>query len=74
MILSVAKSKWMIFGSLPDPTPRLYAGGEVMELVDRYKYVGVTFRSTHYYIFASHYHLKAPKARNVANRIPVRHR
>ncbi|KAJ7228551.1 hypothetical protein GGX14DRAFT_613504 [Mycena pura] len=67
MFISPPKSKIMIFGPLPAVLPIFRIGAEVIEVVPRFKYVGIWFTSTHHNIFAAHYAEKASKARKVAN-------
>jgi hypothetical protein len=59
MTISVVKSKWMLFGPFPPTIPILQVGQEIIELVNQYKYVGVTFISTKRCIFTRHYKIKA---------------
>jgi hypothetical protein len=59
------KSKGMIFGPIPSVLPTLVVGGERLEFVDEFKSVGVTFKSTHRFVFARHYVNKASKACNI---------
>ena len=65
--VSAKKSKWMIFGHLPDEIPTLWVGDTVVELVYEFKYVGIWFTSVHKNVFARHYAIKASKARGTAN-------
>ncbi|KAJ7032222.1 hypothetical protein C8F04DRAFT_1211219 [Mycena alexandri] len=67
MFISPPKSKCMIFGPLPATLPVFRIGAETVEIVPKYKYVGMWFTSTHPNIFAAHYAEKASKARRVAN-------
>ncbi|KAJ7190574.1 hypothetical protein GGX14DRAFT_604029 [Mycena pura] len=67
MFISPPKSKAMIFGPLPAILPVFRVGAKVVEIVPRFKYVGMWFTSTHHNIFAAHYAEKASKARKVAN-------
>ncbi|KAJ7887948.1 hypothetical protein B0H13DRAFT_2342185 [Mycena leptocephala] len=67
--VSGSKSKWMIFGPLPDVIPTLYCGNVVVELVFEFKYVGIWFTSVHKHVFARHYAIKASKARGTSNAI-----
>ena len=66
MVLSVAKTKWMVFGALPRNLHQLVVDGRALELVSQYKYVGAWFCSTTANIFSLHYDEKARKARSVA--------
>lgn len=67
MVISALKTQWMIFGELPRYLPLMFVDTTPIELVDHYKYVGITFTSIERNIFLRHYHIKASKARNVAN-------
>ncbi|KAJ7143116.1 hypothetical protein C8R43DRAFT_823347, partial [Mycena crocata] len=67
MVISVSKTKWMIFGALPHVLPQLLVGDRPVELVKKYKFVGVWFTSVTRDIFSAHYTTKASKAQNVAN-------
>ncbi|KAJ7165321.1 hypothetical protein C8R46DRAFT_841280, partial [Mycena filopes] len=67
MVISVLKTEWMLFGQLPRVLPRMVIGDAVIELVKKYKFVGVIFTSVDCDIFAAHYTKKASKARAVAN-------
>ncbi|KAJ7665756.1 hypothetical protein B0H17DRAFT_951227, partial [Mycena rosella] len=67
MFISPSKSKYMIFGPLPAILPVLCVGEGIVELVPKFKYVGMWFTSTHRNMFMAHYADKASKARKVAN-------
>ncbi|THV03490.1 hypothetical protein K435DRAFT_747737 [Dendrothele bispora CBS 962.96] len=66
MTISVTKTKWMIFGVIPNDLQSLYINGQPIELVPAYKYVGIWLTSTERYIFKKQYLVKASKARNAA--------
>ncbi|KAJ7021684.1 hypothetical protein C8F04DRAFT_972436 [Mycena alexandri] len=73
--VSANKSKWMIFGALPSVIPVLRIGDLVVELVHKFKYVGIWYTSVHANVFARHYAIKASKARSMANAIfALKHR
>ena len=65
LAIGLPKSKGMIFGPIPSVLPTLLVGDEHLDFVDEFKYVGVTFKSTHQFIFVSHYINKVSKARNM---------
>ncbi|KAF7338065.1 Reverse transcriptase domain-containing protein [Mycena venus] len=65
--VSGKKSKWMIFGPLPDVIPTLWCGNTIVELVFEFKYVGMWFTSIHKNVLARHYAIKASKARATSN-------
>ena len=65
LTIGLPKSKGMIFGPIPRVLPTLVVGDEHQEFVDEFKYVGVTFKSTHRFVFARHYINKASKAHNM---------
>ncbi|KAJ7201576.1 hypothetical protein GGX14DRAFT_304047, partial [Mycena pura] len=67
MFISPPKSKGMIFGPLPAALPVFRVGPDIVELVPKFKYVGLWFTSTHRNIFAAHYAEQASTARRVAN-------
>ena len=67
MVISVRKTKWMLFGPFPHVLPSITVNGAAIQLVEDYKYVGIRFVSTHRCIFAKHYKVKAFKARDIAN-------
>jgi hypothetical protein len=67
MFISACKSKWMIFGPLPPILPVLQLGDLIVELVSKFKYVGVWLTSTTPNIFSFNYSIKAGKARNASN-------
>ena len=67
MVISVHKTKWMLFGPFPCVLPSITVNDAAIQLVEDYKYVGIRFVSTHRCIFAKHYKVKASKARDVAN-------
>jgi hypothetical protein len=69
ILISDKKSKWMIFGPLPEVIPVLWLGDRVVELVHEFKYVGMWFTSVHANVFAKHYDIKASKARCTSNAI-----
>ncbi|KAJ7897473.1 hypothetical protein B0H13DRAFT_1623474, partial [Mycena leptocephala] len=66
LVISVIKTKWMLFGPLPRILPTIYVGLVPIELVHEYKYVGVWFSSTTRQILSKHYSVKASKARSVS--------
>jgi len=66
MVLSVAKTKWMILGPIPRNLGLLTVDERPLELVDNYKYVGLHISSTNRNMFHLHYIDKAGKARSVA--------
>ncbi|KAJ7205131.1 hypothetical protein B0H12DRAFT_1282487, partial [Mycena haematopus] len=75
--VSAKKSKWMIFRAryLPRSQHYLWCGDTAVELVFEFKYVGVWFTSTHRYVFARHYAIKASKARATSNAVfALKHR
>ncbi|KAJ7220580.1 hypothetical protein GGX14DRAFT_354227, partial [Mycena pura] len=75
VFVSAAKSKWMIFGPLPPIIPDLRLGGLLVELVSKFKYVGIWLTSTTANIFSWNYAVKASKARNASNAIfAMKHR
>ena len=59
------KSKGMIFGPVPSVLPTLSVGDECLEFIDEFKYVGVTLKSMHWFVFVPHYVKKASKAHNM---------
>ncbi|KAJ7137429.1 hypothetical protein C8R43DRAFT_893660 [Mycena crocata] len=65
--ISAPKSKWMIYGPLPNPIPVLRLGDREVELVSEFKYVGTWLTSTTPNIFSLNYSIKAAKARNASN-------
>ena len=65
LAIAPPKSKGMIFGPIPSVLPTLSVGDECLEFVDEFKYIGVTFKSTHRFVFAPHYVKKASKAQNM---------
>ncbi|GAW05831.1 hypothetical protein LENED_007714 [Lentinula edodes] len=65
MVISIKKTKWMLFGCLPRTLPVFLIDSKPIELVDSYKYVGLQFISTHRYILQTVYNIKASKARNI---------
>ncbi|KAF8210727.1 hypothetical protein K438DRAFT_1569988, partial [Mycena galopus ATCC 62051] len=65
-MVSVIKTQWMLFGPLPGSLPTIYVGRAAIELVEKYKYVGIWFTSTSRLIFSHHYTLKASKARSIS--------
>jgi hypothetical protein len=67
MVVSVSKTKWMIFGTVPHLIPTIHVGDTVISIVKQYKFVGVLFTSIERNIFSTHYAKKASKARAVAN-------
>ena len=67
MTVSIQKTKCMLFGPLPVPLPSLKIYEKKIDWVDSYKFIGIHFQSTHTYIFAKHYTIKASKAKSVAN-------
>ena len=66
LVISAQKSKWMIMGPGDGSNACLCVRGEPIELVSKYKCVGVWFTSTAWDIFAHHYREKALKACRVA--------
>lgn len=60
--LNVSKTVGMIFGPVPNPLPVLAIGQESLVFTDHFKYVGITFQSTHRNIFFQHYINKASAA------------
>ena len=54
-----------MFGPIPSVLPTLLVGDKHLDFVNEFKYVGVTFKSTHRFIFASHYINKVSKAHNM---------
>ena len=67
VFISARKSKWMIFGPLPNILPTLRLGDLIVELVYEFKYVGIWLTSTTPNIFSRNYSVKASKARNSSN-------
>ncbi|KAJ7862074.1 hypothetical protein B0H13DRAFT_1900276 [Mycena leptocephala] len=67
MVISVDKTKWMLFGPFPRVTPSLYVNGNIVALVDKYKFVGIWFTSVKRNLFEKHYLVKASKAQGVAH-------
>ncbi|THU98828.1 hypothetical protein K435DRAFT_660100, partial [Dendrothele bispora CBS 962.96] len=66
--LSPSKSEVMIFGSTsPGAFPRFIMNGNDLRVVEKFKYVGVTFTSTHRDIFDDFYSAKARAARSCAH-------
>ncbi|KAK7017643.1 reverse transcriptase domain-containing protein [Favolaschia claudopus] len=65
--VSGKKSKWMIFGPLPPVIPTLWCGDIEVELVFEFKYVGIWFTSIQNNVLATHYAVKASKARGTGN-------
>jgi hypothetical protein len=61
MVISVDKTKWMVFGPLP-LTPSIFFNGNVVALVHEYKFVGIWFTSVKRHLFEKHYTVKASKA------------
>ena len=55
----------MIFGPILSVLPTLSVGDECLEFINEFKYVGVTFKSTHRFMFAPHYVKKVSKAHNM---------
>uniref|UniRef100_A0A8H7XZJ4 Uncharacterized protein n=1 Tax=Psilocybe cubensis TaxID=181762 RepID=A0A8H7XZJ4_PSICU len=58
------KTKFMIFGPLPESFPHLLVYDEPIEPVASFKHVGYTFNSTKKNIFIDHYVAKAIAAHN----------
>jgi hypothetical protein len=46
LVISVIKTKWMLFGPLPRVLPIIWVGAAPIELVSKYKFVGTWFAST----------------------------
>ncbi|KAK7042221.1 RNA-directed DNA polymerase from mobile element jockey [Favolaschia claudopus] len=67
MVISVDKTKWMIFGPLPRRMSTIRVNGNVVKLVREYKFVGIWFTSVKRNIFEKHYSVKASKAQGVAH-------
>ncbi|KAF7363892.1 RNA-directed DNA polymerase from mobile element jockey [Mycena sanguinolenta] len=67
MVISVDKTKWMVFGPLPRKAPSLLVNGNVVDLVHEYKFVGIWFTSVKRHLFEKHYTLKASKAQGIAH-------
>ncbi|KAJ3919286.1 hypothetical protein F5877DRAFT_16260, partial [Lentinula edodes] len=67
MVISVKKTKWMLFGPLPPLLPIFLIDSKRIELVPSYKYVRLNFTSVHRYILQAIYNIKAGKARNVTH-------
>jgi hypothetical protein len=67
MVISVDKTKWMLFGPFPRVTPTIYVNGRAIALVREYKYVGTWFTSIKRQIFTKQYSVKASKARSMAH-------
>ncbi|KAJ7882151.1 hypothetical protein B0H13DRAFT_2278384 [Mycena leptocephala] len=67
MVISVDKTKWMLFGPFPRITPSLYVNSNIVALVDKYKFVGIWFTSVKRNLFEKHYLVKASKAQGVAH-------
>ncbi|KAG6870903.1 hypothetical protein C0992_012142, partial [Termitomyces sp. T32_za158] len=65
MTISVAKTKWTVFGSLPASIDPVFINGDIIEHVDSYKYVGLLFSRGS--LFLKHYIAKSEKAQRVAN-------
>jgi hypothetical protein len=62
MRINAAKSFIAIFGTLPSTLPIFTLGDNMVDVVEKITYVGITFQMTHPNIFASHYCTKASKA------------
>lgn len=67
MLLSVSKTKWMVFGAPPRVLPPLTVDGKLLELVALYKFIGIIFQSTTSDIFDAQYEERAAKALKVGN-------
>jgi hypothetical protein len=61
MTISTQKTQWMVFGPAPR-SPWMKINDELIALTTSYKYVGITFSSTHNDMFTLHYDAKAKKA------------
>lgn len=66
MCINAVKSFIAIFGTLPSTLPIFTLGDNMVDVVEKITYVGITFQTTHPNIFASHYCTKASKARVTA--------
>ncbi|KAI5833292.1 hypothetical protein K523DRAFT_265688 [Schizophyllum commune Tattone D] len=65
VVISAAKTKCMVFGGPADADFGINVDGLPLDIVTSYKYVGVTIRSDHRNMFATHYVIKASKGASV---------
>lgn len=65
MVMSVAKSQWMVFNGSAGRGDCLHVDGAKLELVNCYKFIGVLFASGPGSIFRRHYRKQANKAKAV---------
>ncbi|KAI5897156.1 uncharacterized protein SCHCODRAFT_01124747 [Schizophyllum commune H4-8] len=65
VVISTTKTKCMVFGGPADADYVINVDGVPLDIVTSYKYVGVTIRSDHRNVFATHYVIKASKGTSV---------
>lgn len=64
--VSLVKSVYMILGPKPAVVPGFFLGGQRMECVTQYPYVGQWFQSSRSFLFAEHYVVQAMKAKRIS--------
>ncbi|KIJ48064.1 hypothetical protein M422DRAFT_45508 [Sphaerobolus stellatus SS14] len=69
MTINATKSKYMIFGVLPNPLPLPILAGRYIEFIDTFTYLGCTFSSLSHDIFDYPYYKKAATATRVVNTV-----